>query len=121
MRLPRENTSSAVSGVRLRVVRNIELHLLCQRPPLASAGRLRNRCAAPRAARVVELAIAPVHPGTHPASPDTLPLSLVPMRSASLLTAVVAAAAASIAEHATPPGYRLYVVSESGDIVTQLS
>jgi len=43
------------------------------------------------------------------------------MRSVSLLAAVVAAAAASIAADATPPGYRLYVVSESGDIVTQLS
>jgi len=39
------------------------------------------------------------------------------MRSVSLLAAVAAAAIAAQA----PPGYRLYVVSESGDIVTQLT
>ena len=38
------------------------------------------------------------------------------MRSVLLL----AAAAAAIAAQA-PPGYRLYIVSESGDIVTQLT
>ena len=40
------------------------------------------------------------------------------MRTVSLLAGV---AAAAIAAHAAPPAYRLYVVSESGDIVTQLS
>src|SRR2546422_7666306 len=66
--------------------------------------------------KFVELANARVQLDTHPASPDTLPLSLGLMRTLFLLAAV---ASASIA--VSPPGYRLYVVSESGDIVTQLT